>query len=420
MVPILTVHRSTNSIGGNCVEILFDGRRLILDVGSPLDAEKKAKPETLIPPTLDLKSPVEAVIISHAHQDHYGLLPALPKAWPIWCGQATGILMRLTAGLSGVKIGHTLHNYEAFKAFKTGPFTITPYLTDHSAYDAYMLLVEVAGKRILYSGDFRRVGRKSVLVDRMMKEPPSRIDVLLMEGTTLGRSDLYPTEYDLEQRFVSLFEQVTGRVFITWSAQNIDRTVTIYKACMQAGRTLLLDLYTLYVLDCLSSVRGTLPRLGLPFIKGVVTSKMKRLIESSRRLNDPVFIKRCACSGRTFSAKRLGAIGTEVIMLRPSLMEDFELKGMMPTHNDTWVFSMWNGYLAESEYIGLRRQFDAVGAAFETIHTSGHAGPTDLGCFAKSMAARHLVPIHSLTWDQHLGSFENVKRLRDGELFSLV
>jgi len=48
-----------------------------------------------------------------------------------------------------------------------GPFTVTPIPTDHSAFDAYMLLIEGAGKRILYTGDFRCHGRKRSFVDKL-------------------------------------------------------------------------------------------------------------------------------------------------------------------------------------------------------------------------------------------------------------
>ena len=38
---------------------------------------------------------------------------------------------------------------------RLGPFTVTPYLVDHSAFDSYAVLVEVAGRRLFYSGDVR-------------------------------------------------------------------------------------------------------------------------------------------------------------------------------------------------------------------------------------------------------------------------
>ena len=100
-----------------------------------------------------------------------------------------------------------------------------------------MLLIEADGKRILYTGDFRRHGRKSVLVDRMMAKPPADIDVLFMEGTNLGSDKPVKSEEELEQDFRELFSRTKGRVFVTWSGQNIDRTVTLYRAAKRpAGR----------------------------------------------------------------------------------------------------------------------------------------------------------------------------------------
>ena len=81
--------------------------------------------------------------------------------------------------------------------FRVGPFSVTPFLTDHSAFDAYMLLIEVEGRRILYSGDFRAHGRKATLVRRMMADPPRDLDVLLLEGTNLGSDKLCVSEKSL-------------------------------------------------------------------------------------------------------------------------------------------------------------------------------------------------------------------------------
>src|SRR5437016_5807082 len=83
------------------------------------------------------------------------------------------------------------------------------------------------GHRILYSGDFRIHGRKSALTRKLMAMPPENLDVLLMEGTNLGSDKSCVTESDLEDTFVDLFQSTAGRVFVAWSAQNVDRTVTL-------------------------------------------------------------------------------------------------------------------------------------------------------------------------------------------------
>jgi ribonuclease J len=418
MMPTLTVHRATSEIGGNCIEVAFDGHRILLDAGSRLSEESEVDRNAL-PPSLDAGLPTDALILSHPHQDHYGLLRALPKEWPVWSGRCAEKLIRMTAALRGDRILQEFCGYEHAKPFEAGPFKITPYLTDHSAFDSYMLLVDCAGKRILYSGDFRRTGRKAELVSRLMARPPENIDVLLLEGTTLGRTEAFPTESELEEEFVNLFGNVSGRVFVTWSAQNIDRTVTIYRACKRAGRTLVLDLYTIDVLERLSAQYDTLPQLGLPFVKAVVTQSMKRLYEDPKRINAPEFVRRVATSGKAMGGARLGEVREAVIMLRPSLLSDFFGKGMELRSADAWLFSMWSEYLKTPEYQQVRAAFDAAGARFASLHTSGHACRNDLVEFAQSIAPRHMVPIHSFTWDQHLDGFENVTRLRDGEAFTI-
>lgn len=185
MTLTLTVHRGTQQIGGSCIEIIHpQGDRIILDAGRPLDAPDGAT--GLLPASLDRSRPA-TVLISHPHQDHWGLVEELPAAWPIWTGAGSAKLIAVTGDITRRSLSRTFETWDSRSGpFAVGPFTVTPILTDHSAFDAYMLLVEGAGKRLLYTGDFRRHGRKSVLVDRMMAHPPADIDVLLTEGTNLG------------------------------------------------------------------------------------------------------------------------------------------------------------------------------------------------------------------------------------------
>lgn len=411
----LTIHRAATEIGGNCIEISCDGHRLILDAGSPLDGGGLQGAHEEVPGTLDQSAPVDALVLSHPHLDHFGLLPGLPPTWPVWSGRAAETLMRITAATAGRAIAQQFQTYEHRRPFRVGPFTVTPFLTDHSAFDAYMLLVECGGKRILYSGDFRRTGRKAVLVDAFMRDPPSSVDVLLMEGTTLGRAGGFPTEANVEDDFVALFGRTPGRVFVTWSAQNIDRTVSIYRACKRAGRTLVLDLYTIDVLERLSALRDSVPRLGWPLIRPVITAGMRRMYADPKRMNAPGFVERIANSANALGAAKLAALPDSVVMLRPSLWKDFRRKGLEIGAQDAWVFSMWQGCLANAEYQDIRQVFETHGAACTSIHTSGHASPEDLLTFAERVKPRYLVPIHSANWDAHVGQFPDVHRLKNGE-----
>jgi ribonuclease J len=408
----LTVHRATHQIGGNCIEIATGEHRIILDVGRPLDAPNDAV--GLLPLTLDLEAPCDGILISHPHQDHYGLLEETPRQWPVYCGEATRRLIRLTSGIFGQPVKRDFKIWETGSALEIGPFRVTPYLTDHSAFDAYMLLIEVEGKRLLYSGDFRTHGRKAALVDRFMAAPPRDIDVLLMEGTNLGSDKSCITESELESEFEALFRRTEGRVFVSWSAQNVDRTVTLYRACLKTGRTLVVDLYTAEVMELLAEF-GKLPRPDWTGIKVVVTSAMARMY---RRKGNESFVERMVSFG--MSAKKLNATPEKwVVMLRPSLMRDYVKSGVEPTQADAWSWSMWLGYLGGKDGVSVGQWFDEGGSTESHIHTSGHASPAVLRSFAQAISAKFLVPVHGAAWDGDTTGFANIKRLVDGETMTL-
>jgi ribonuclease J len=409
----LTVHRSAHEIGGNCIEIAEDGgHRVILDVGRPLDAPADAK--SLLPRSLDLAAPCDGILISHPHQDHYGLLEEVPAGWPIYCGAATERLIRLSSAIFGKELPHAFHPWESGAALQIGPFTLTPFLIDHSAFDAYMVLIEVHGKRVVYSGDFRTHGRKAALTRRLMAAPPKNVDVLLMEGTNLGSDKPCTTESNLEDAFVDLFRSTAGRVFVAWSAQNVDRTVTLYRACLKAGRTLVIDLYTAEVMEALAEF-GKLPRPGWENLKVVVTSAFARMY---RRTGREAFVERMVAHG--ISAAKLAETPERwVVMVRPSLIRDYVPKGVTPNPDDAWCWSMWRGYLGNEDGALVSKWFEGGGSRADHIHTSGHASPAVLRSFAHAMNAKQLVPIHGTAWDGDTTGFTSIRRLADGESMTL-
>lgn len=413
MALTLTVHRSAHEIGGNCIELAAPGgARLILDAGRPLDAPPETDAAQLLPATLDLSQPVHGVLLSHPHQDHHGLLAALPESWPVHAGPAGLELVGLAAAIGGGGLRQPAQAWRSGQPFVLGPFTVTPYLTDHSAFDAYMLLVEAQGQRILYTGDFRLHGRKAALVRRMMARPPLRIDVLVMEGTNLGGDKPCLPEAALEERFVGLFRATPGRVFVAWSAQNIDRTVTLYRACLKTGRTLVVDLHTAEVMGLLAG-HGRLPRPGWRNLKVVVTAAFRRMYARTGREAFVAAMVRHGIPARALAEDR----SRWVVMTRDSLLRDYARSGVVPDEGDAWVWSMWSGYLGTER--GQRVATWLAPASPCHLHTSGHASPADLRAFATAIGARLVVPVHGTAWDDPAHHVPGLRRVRDGEAFGL-
>jgi ribonuclease J len=403
----LTVHRGTQQIGGVCIEIEHpDGGRLILDAGRPLDAPEGAT--GLLPGSLDRNRPA-TVLISHPHQDHWGSVEELPSSWPIWTGTGAAKLIAVTVDVTRRPLTRTFKTWHSrSRRFAIGPFTVTPILIDHSAFDAYMRLVEGGRKRILYTGDFRRHGRKSALVDRMMASPPANVDVLVTEGTNLGADKPVKTEDELELDFIKLFRRTKGRAFVSWSAQNIDRTVTVYRAAKRSDRTLVIDLYAAEVLDQISE-RTRLTRPGFPNLKVVVTRRLRSFYRTAGREE---FVERMLPHG--MAARQL-ARGRYVVMLRPALMADSQRAGVVPTADDAFNYSMWRGYLAKPRHAEALEWCRRGGAEIAYIHTSGHASPADLRSFAATIRPKVTVPVHGVKWDEESHGFGAIRRLADAE-----
>jgi ribonuclease J len=158
------IHRGTKEIGGTCVEIESGSTRIVLYIGLPLDVT--TPDDVPLHPIRGFETPdasLLGVVISHPHQDHYGLAYRLPDQTLFLIGKAAQSI--LAAADLFTPGGTTLENVlylEDQKPITLGPFTIVPFLVDHSAYDAYAVLVEADGKRLFYSGDFRRMVAKQI------------------------------------------------------------------------------------------------------------------------------------------------------------------------------------------------------------------------------------------------------------------
>ena len=163
------IHRGCHEIGGDCVEIESQGKRIVLDIGLPLkDQNSVDVPD--IDGLTSLDDSLLGIFISHPHPDHYGLLQHITQPVPVYMGAAAARIIDVSAFFTPLpSIGTIqLRRYSDGEPVHVGPFQITPFRIDHSAYDSYCLLVEAGGKRLLYSGDIRGHGRRAGLFQGLM------------------------------------------------------------------------------------------------------------------------------------------------------------------------------------------------------------------------------------------------------------
>ena len=404
------IHRGAAEIGGSCVEVEVGGQRLVLDLGLPLDAEAG---EAVLPDVagLDRRDPrLLGVVVSHPHPDHYGLLPQINPEVPFFIGQAAGRILQEAAFFTG---GPSLPRAADYLVHLTplelGPFRVTPYLVDHSAFDSYALLVDAGTRRLFYTGDLRAHGRKPGTFSLLLAEPPKDVDVLLLEGTRIGpsagREDL--SERDLEDIVVERFRGTEGAALALFSPQNIDRLVTVFRAARRAGRELVLDLYAASVAT--ATGRSTIPQPGFDGVKVYVPQRQRVLVKESREFDRAERIR----PWRIYEEDLAGHPARYVIVFRHSLGRELLSAGVLRGAAAVWM--MWPGYLERARGGALKEWLAENGIGMTVLHASGHARPADLERVADAIDARRVVPIHTSAPELYDEHFRHVERHPDGE-----
>jgi len=441
----LRIHRGTHEIGGTCIEVWTNETRIVLDIGMPL-VNRSGEPfdksqirdfssedlvsQGILPPVKGLYGHsnevlADAVVISHPHLDHYGLGSYVSKDVPFFIGKDAHLLVDLTSIFMGG--GLTLENakhYSHRATFEVGDISVTPFLMDHSAFDAYALLIENDDQKIFYTGDFREHGRKSKLMQYLEKNPPSDINTLLMEGTNITQEDFrFYDEEAIQGQFEEAMKDADGLVLIQVSGQNIDRLVSIYKAvtAKESGRVLVLDSYTALVLTLLSKNRASLPHPS-PKWQGIKVYFYPGHFNLLHR-NAPELVPELNKLGKY-------KITTEEINARPNnyavIMRAGEsarrdkLERMPDIDGGTFIYSMWKGYLVQpriSEFVDYLKGRDYT---IKHIHTSGHADIPTLQHMVDIVNPELLIPIHTFNPELFKEHFSvPVKVLEDGEVFSI-
>ena len=411
------IHRGSKQIGGSCVELECGGKRLLIDFGLPLDAGKNSSRYLPNVKGLDGKDPsLLGVLISHSHFDHFGLLAHISDKIPVGMGPAARRIIEAATPFlpEGWAVPARGWDYQSGQIFNIGPFCVTPFLVDHSAYDAYALLVEGAGRRLFYSGDFRGHGRKAPLFERLIKNPPPNIDTLLLEGSSLGRlndSGQFPTEADIEKKMRDVFAGTEGLVMVHTSGQNIDRIVSIFRACKKTGRKMIVDLYTAAILEATGNKK--IPQSDWPEVLLYVPNPQRKQIWQNEWF--PLLTRHSA--NRVYIEQLEGLASKATLLFRPLHCRDLEKANCL--NGAVYIYSQWEGYWDEGSYDNVKDWLKKHSITKHAIHTSGHASPVDLKKMAAGISPRRLVPIHSFFADRYSELFSNVVQHNDDEWWNV-
>ena len=401
----IKVHRGTHQVGGCITEIKTAKARIIIDMGAELPtADKSENKELLIEGVTTGNPNCDAVLITHYHGDHIGMIDKVLPGIPIFMGDTAKKIhlilqqaIKEKIGVGNPELVKTLETFTVGKKFKIKDITITPLCVDHSAFDAYSFLIEAEGKRILHTGDFRMHGARGNKMPLVFEKYASDLDVLITEGTLLGRSgEKVMTEHELSKEAESLMQKHKN-TFVICSSTNIDSIAAFYNAAIKARKPFIVC--DQMQADILEIVTENTTSSFYDFTRQKVYKYGKNLNNMMKDLGFCMMI-------RTNYASRLA----------------------IKQFNDcVLIYSMWTGYLEKHRPAFDEHKASFIdeartgGANFVELHTSGHATTKDIKKLCETTKPKIIIPIHVEEPEgfKRLDIKSNIIILNDGEFLEI-
>ncbi|MFX1364102.1 MAG: MBL fold metallo-hydrolase RNA specificity domain-containing protein [Promethearchaeota archaeon] len=503
----IQVFDGNDTIGGNKIYIEENGHGLFLDFGmnfnkygnffqeyiSPrskrglhdlinldlipkLDIYRK----DLIPKDLDISSypslNIEAVLLSHAHMDHWGNIGLLRPDYPIIASPSTIMLLKTISDSSSSKLGSNVVYYslktpkedgrildsdrnkvigrdfvctdnfsESFhdfftsntknrKKFEKGNlsslknfssnFEINAYEVDHSIYGATAYIL-TGDNTIVYTGDFRLHGKKRKKSEEFIKKARDA-SVLIIEGTRVAGDDINESEEIVYNNCLEKAEKANGLIVADFTARNFERLEMFSLIAKKLGRILIItakDAYLLYGLRKVDNIDRIKDLRVYNDMKISSKNWEKILLNIEPKINfiDPSEIFK----------------DQERYIICFSLYDIKNLLDIKP-NNGLYIYSSSEAFEEESEFDFIRLSnwvkyfnFEIVGFNINMdkrklrpqftkgYHASGHVSKSDLIRVIDKIDPDIIIPVHTDYPQWFSKNFENAVLLKNNKLFKI-
>lgn len=389
---------NSNQIGGNTVVIETEKSKIAIDFGENLPGSKEKNIE--IEGLSTGKPAFDAVFFTHYHGDHIGRMREIFPEIPLYMGSvAKKVLININNALRNDEMIEFLNDTDRIRelymntpvSINDGDIVVTPYIVDHSAYEAFMLLIETKDKKIVHTGDFRGHGYRGetklipMIHYYILDKGQRKINTLITEGTMLSRMDEEVfTEAQLKQKATRFFEN-HRHVFLLCSSTNLDSLASFYHAGMEYGMHMYGNPYIISQLRTFTEEAG----------------KYTSLYQFNKVHEVYGFDNQKTLKSKNFE-------GTQEDIMRKfgfvCLVNANEKYGNWIEHfmdldpKPALIYSMWSGYRDPKRKNAYDKKLDDFCKKYNavTMHTSGHA---DAALIAKVIdlinPTDEIIPIHT-------------------------
>lgn len=336
---------------------------------------------------------IEAIFITHAHEDHIG---ALGHLWPklrkrVYARKFTAAIGRLKFEEQGLP-QDVIHTVEARPAVvEAGPFRVQFVPLAHSIPESAALIIDTPAGRVVHSGDFKLdptpvVGEAwdEALFREIAAETP--VKALMCDSTNVFSPLPGRSEASLADPIHGLIANAGGLVVATTFASNVARLKTLAEAGRAAGRSVCLLGRAMQRMVKVAGETGVLTGFPpvIPSEQAAEVSRQNLMLIVTGSQGE-----RRAATAQLSRGKYLG----------------LELK-----EGDLFLFSSKTIPGNERDVLRIMNAFSEMGVEVVDdtggrYHVSGHANRPDLELMHEILRPKMLVPMHG----EHRHLREHVK-----------
>jgi ribonuclease J len=370
-------------IGRNMTVFEYRGRLLVVDCGVLFPDPDQPGVDLILPDFGYLRErldQVEAVVLTHAHEDHIGAVPYLLRERadiPLVGSKLTLALVRSKLSehrVDPVTIEVAEHDRTAF-----GPFECEFFAVNHSIPDALAVAIHTHAGLVLHTGDFKMDqlpldGRLTDLAG-FARLGTEGVDLLMADSTNAEVPGFVTSERDIAPVLDEIFANTEQRIIVACFASHVHRVQQVLNAAVKHRRKVA------FVGRSMVRNMGVARELGYLHVPGGLLVELREAEELPP--GDVVLIS-TGSQGEPMSA--LTRMAGRDHPIRIATGDTVILASSLIPGNETAVYRVINGLTR----LGAR----VVHRGTDLVHVSGHAPAGELLYVLNLVKPRNFLPVH--------------------------
>lgn len=305
-----------SEVGRNMTVFEYDGRLLIVDCGVLFPNSGEPGVDLVLPdfgPIENKLDNIEALVVTHGHEDHIGAIPWLLKLRPdipIYSSRFTNAL--IAAKTQEHRQRPKLHEVNKDSSINVGPFRVRFWHVNHSIPECLGVSIKTGAGHVVMTGDVKvdqtPYDGKPTDIPALARFGDEGVDLFMCDSTNATIPGISASEAGIEETLTRLVAQARQRVVIASFASNVSRVQMAINAAVANhrkvafnGRSMLRNMEIAEKMSLLKAPKGTIipieeaakmaPHKTLLITTGTQGEPMAALSRMSRREHRQITVR---------------------------------------------------------------------------------------------------------------------------------